>query len=177
MEWNASSVEITLAELLERKELRMKQQQEWLRRHSYPLISFTVNMPGPVKLNQSSYLVMQAAFDAIELVCSEHNWQIMDFLQTIQNTGPEFLLVIKEVSVVTLKKAMVSIEENHPLGRLMDIDVLDQSGQIYSRQEYGKNSRRCLICGEDAKICARSRQHSLPLLIATIKEMVDAYGS
>ena len=46
------------------------------------------------------------------------------------------------------------------LGRLLDIDVIAPDGGKISRTEIGLPARRCLLCGNPAPVCARSRAHS-----------------
>ncbi|MEY8292793.1 citrate lyase holo-[acyl-carrier protein] synthase [Carnobacteriaceae bacterium 52-44] len=57
---------------------------------------------------------------------------------------------------------MVNIEENHPLGRLFDLDVLmlDQNNEVQgkSRTKLGLPVRRCFLCERPAKDCGRSRR-------------------
>lgn len=62
---------VSLDQLLLRKEVRVRQQGEWLKRHSLPLVSFTVNMPGAVKLNAASQTVMDAGMRAIQELCQK----------------------------------------------------------------------------------------------------------
>lgn len=41
--------EVTLMEILDAREMRAKRQQQLLARHTLPLVSFTLNIAGPVK--------------------------------------------------------------------------------------------------------------------------------
>ena len=43
-------------------------------------------------------------------------------------------------------------------GRVLDIDVIAPEGQL-SRLGMGLPPRRCLVCGESAKDCARAGRH------------------
>ena len=59
---------------------------------------------------------------------------------------------------------MIAIETKISIGRLMDLDVLhlvDGIPQPISRQELGFSRRQCYICQNDAKVCSRSRKHSV----------------
>lgn len=59
-----------------------------------------------------------------------------------------------------LKKTAVEIEESADWCRLLDIDVICRGGAV-SRNDIGLLPRRCLLCGEEAKICAREGAHSI----------------
>ena len=56
-----------------------------------------------------------------------------------------------------IKKITVEIENNLSVGRLFDMDVLDENGTHIERMEIGESPRTCLLCGNPAKECARSR--------------------
>ena len=55
------------------------------------------------------------------------------------------------------------------------MDVLDQEGKSVSRTSMSFPQRRCLVCGKDAKLCARSRAHSVEELQSRIAMLIDAY--
>jgi holo-ACP synthase len=85
-------------------------------------------------------------------------------------------LVTVDVDARDLKCAMVGLEDDHPLGRLWDLDVVDPVIGGISRSDLGQGPRRCLICGEPAHACARSRTHAIPDLLAAMKGLIDASG-
>lgn len=66
-----------------------------------------------------------------------------------------------------LKRAAVEAENCMEAGRILDIDVLTAEGQL-SRLGMGLPPRRCLLCGEDAKTCARAGRHDA----AELRELV-----
>ena len=57
-----------------------------------------------------------------------------------------------------MKNAAVEAENSMEAGRILDIDVLTSEGQL-SRLDMGLPPRRCLVCGESAKACARAGKH------------------
>lgn len=164
---------VGLEAVLANKEARVERQREWLKRHALPLLSFCVNMPGPEKMNDLSKRIFQQGLKAIKGTCSAQGWPIVGEQILWQDTGPEAIFVVRCGSAMLLKKQMMAIERNHSLGRLMDLDVLDTAGKIISRQGQQMPRRQCLICDEDAAVCARSRKHSLNELIQRICEIVS----
>ncbi|HLR88779.1 MAG TPA: citrate lyase holo-[acyl-carrier protein] synthase [Atopostipes sp.] len=74
---------------------------------------------------------------------------------------------------------MVNIEENHPLGRLFDLDVLmlDQNNEVQgkSRTKLGLPVRRCFLCERPAKDCGRSRRHTVLELQEEISNRIQNY--
>lgn len=72
----------------------------------------------------------------------------------------EFYAVVK-TDATELKKLMVKIEENTKAGRLLDIDIFNESGIQISRSDLNLPERKCIICDKDAKICMRESNHNL----------------
>ena len=64
----------------------------------------------------------------------------------------------KKFDAQALKRAAVEAENSMEAGRILDIDVLTSEGQL-SRLGMGLPPRRCLVCGESAKVCARAGRH------------------
>ncbi len=188
--------ELTLMDLLDSRENRVNHQKELL--EQYPgstLVSMTLNIPGPVKDRpeyrkalETGIHRLKAMFD--ETGDSQSEIQILheEFRPLI--TGPEGYLVLKG-DAVKIKKAAIAAEEADALGRLFDIDVLmiddaAKSGEgghysltdirSISRSQLGGKPRQCLLCGEDAKACARSRAHSMDDLLQKINEILSDAG-
>lgn len=149
--------EITLSQMLSRREMRANNQQKFLTQYHSPLVSFTMNIPGPVKTNES----VRRAFDIGQILLLEGlarlNAEILDCSEIHEDTGDELLLAVRNVQPEILKDMAVNIESFSPLGRLFDIDIIDEHGRKLSRQEF----RKCIICGKQAQECARSRTHSV----------------
>lgn len=74
--------------------------------------------------------------------------------------GVALLLVFSGEDPRSLKNAGGRCEEELPWGRLLDIDVYTSRGPL-SRALLGERPRRCFLCEEEAKICARTGTHSL----------------
>ena len=92
--------------------------------------------------------------------------------------GPE-LMELVGLAPEELKRRMTGIEQDHPLGRLADLDVLgrgDAAPRSVSRTELGLPPRRCLICDGEAKSCARSRAHTVHEMQEKIAEIIQQGG-
>ena len=75
----------------------------------------------------------------------------------------------------TVKRQTVALERTHPIGILWDFDVFSAFEQKLSASELGLSSRPCLICGNPAKLCARSRTHSVPEMQAKISKLISVH--
>lgn len=152
---------VTLEQVLANRERRANRQREWLDAHSMPLISFTINMMGEVKHNRVSKIAFEQGYQAIIDVCKIQGIPVVAIEKFISDTGPELLVSAGVNYAEHIKRAMVSIEDEHRLGRLFDIDVLAEDGIAVSRDNLDLPRRKCLVCDNEAKLCARSRAHDL----------------
>lgn len=155
--------EINLTQMLERREKRANEQKFFLKKYNAPLISFTMNIPGPIKTNELIYKAFETGKNLILEALKNINAEINNSIEIHEDTGDEILFSIKNSSPEKLKEIATKIENENKFGRLFDIDVIDADGNKLSR----KNFRKCLICGKQAQECARSRTHS-------VKEMQEA---
>ena len=161
--------EITLPQMLARREARAGKQAEFLAEYDSPLVSFSMNIPGPVKTNA----LIRQAFDIGEILLLEglarSGAKILAADETHEDTGDELLLAVSNITPESLKDLAVNIETASPVGRLYDIDIIDSHGRKLSRQDF----RKCLICGKQAQECARSRTHSVSDLQEAVTSLLS----
>jgi len=67
-----------------------------------------------------------------------------------------------------LKDICVSVEESSEIGRLFDIDVINNNGRKIER----KTERNCLICSAKGRMCAATRKHDYKTLQAKTNEII-----
>lgn len=165
-------MEITLDLLLASRERRVATQLMLREKHpNLTIVCLTVIMPGNVKRNLNSLIVSHAAINAL-LGSLEGN--IVDVITHDLVTGFE-AYVVTTLSQHDAKMIACKIEDNHELGRLMDIDVIDSQGIPLKRESVGFSPRKCLICNNESRYCMRNRTHSPQELNSHIQKMVDAY--
>lgn len=154
-------MEATLQEILDARERRVQKQQELLTQYQKPLLCFTMNIPGPVKQDRD-----------IATAFSVGNWLLRDRLAGCpmlhkefhrENTGNTAFYVV-DLPAKQLKQLAIEIEDTDPIGRLFDMDVIDTDGSKLTREMLGFARRKCLLCDNDAALCARSRAHGLDQL-------------
>ena len=163
---------VTLEELLESRDRRTEHQKKLLQ--AFPgcsLLCLTVQLPGPVKRNESSLVIGGAGLAALldKLGSTLRHVQVRDL-----KTGYEAYLLVPLPPPV-LKKIACEVEASHPLGRLMDIDVMGEDGIPLGRETLGLEPRRCLLCGREVRYCMRARTHSREELLTKIDEMIKDY--
>lgn len=159
---------ITLEELLDAREKRVCTQTELLARHRAPLISFTMNVAGPEK---TSPLIERAAREVVRLIDSKiAAYTVHERREEYPKSGPVSFFSVS-ADAKALKDKMVEIEERHPIGRLLDIDVLDENGKKLSRP----TERGCLVCGAPGRACAAGRLHPVSELVSLTNDMLTRY--
>lgn len=166
-------MEITLDMLLASREKRWNLQRQFIQENpELTLVCLTVIMPGNVKRNASSLIVANAALVALQEKFGQHIYQqeLLDL-----ETGYEAYLLI-ELPLLECKRMACEIEDYHPLGRLFDIDVIDENVAPVSRSDIGKEGRKCLLCEHEARYCMRNHTHTREELQQKINQMIDAYA-
>ncbi|MDF2548862.1 MAG: holo-ACP synthase CitX [Anaerosolibacter sp.] len=169
-----AGIAITLEQMLDAREKRAKKQMSLIKEYKLPLVSFTVNIPGMYKNTPVSRKIFSAGCEALREKLDASGSLPVYFEQQQLDTGYEAYAIVDK-DAVELKTNMLEIESTHPLGRLFDIDVIGLNGISITRVELGYPKRTCLICGQDAHACSRSRNHSVEELTIKINNIVAAY--
>lgn len=164
---------ITLDALLAARDTRRDTQQQLLQRHSgcVPVV-LTVNIPGPEKRTQRSVAI---GHEGMRTLLRQLEGSVTESFVRDLPTGFEGYAVVSGMTPRQIKEITTGIESSHPLGRVMDIDVIGPDGSPVSRTDAGESPRRCLICDEDARVCMRLRTHSVEELLEVINRLHDEY--
>ena len=166
----------TLETILYAKEERAWKQKELLSRHPLAsLISLTINIPSLIKLSHEAVVAHEIAHQAILEMLQEEGIELLACESKRSPSGAESFFTCKADAKI-LKTFTCKVEMTHPLGRLMDIDVLDLTGNILSRSALGLPKRRCFACEEEAQLCARSQRHTYAELNLYIKLLVEEHA-
>ena len=159
--------EITLTEVLDAREARVLRQRELLGAFSRPLVSFTLNIPGPVK---DSPLIRRGFFEGcarLDAALEGAGMPVLHREPKLAPTGPELMLAA-DADAKALKALCLAIEDRDALGRLFDLDVLTPDGKKLERSL----PRRCLVCGKPGRDCASRRLHSVPELQSAVRKIL-----
>ncbi len=141
-------------------------------KHREPVVTIRANYPGLEKSNEITLFItaeIQAAFKEI------FKTRIKE--EELYDT-PEGLTQFYSVrgDARTLKENVVYIEQNHPLGRFVNIDVYDyDEDYAVARIELFYEPRQCFLCEKPAKVCSRERNHDVNDLIKYMEEKVLEY--
>jgi len=153
---------VALDDILAARDARAARQQAMLAQGGV-LLSLTLVAPGAVKRSPLLDAIFAAALAALRPLVDDARARI----EAVDDSGHHALYLL-DGEARDWKTRMLALENRAPLSRLWDIDIIDRDGVAVSRRELGLPPRRCLICDDDAKTCARERRHDIAALQADI---------
>lgn len=165
-------MEVTLAQMLEAREQRVFRQSSLNRQWGLPIISFSMNIPGPVKdsplIRRGFYAGCRELDDRLPPSAVKHR-QIIEAV-----TGCEAVYVV-DMDALDIKACTTQIEDTHPLGRLFDMDVIGPDLAKLDREAVGGGSRDCIVCGAPGRGCASRRVHSVAQLQSAVSKILTSH--
>lgn len=164
----SDSVTVTLQQVLDAREQRHEAQQRLLSEYQLPVLSFTMNIAGERKISPLIELAFDHGLQSIEALLGTpvHRSVIR------KPAGCEAFFVYDKAAQ-EIKQACMKIESSSQVGRLFDMDVIDNDGSKLSRQE----PRTCLVCGGPAAPCSRSRAHGLEAVLARTEHILLQFAA
>ena len=166
--------EVALMEVLEAREARVRQQNIFLEQHGAPVVSFTLNIAGPVK---DSPLIRRAFYwgqDQLEAGLRASSLPVLSRNLMLLPTGCTALYAVGGTAT-EIKTLCTSIEDSSPLGRLFDMDVLDAGGRKLDRAEVSGGPRNCIVCGAPGKGCSSRRVHTVEELQGATRRIMEEH--
>lgn len=165
-------MEVTLEQMLNAREERAFRQFSLNREWGMPIISFSMNIPGPVK---DSPLIRRGFLSGYAALDHRLPKGAVKFRQILEGvTGCEAVYVL-DMEPLKVKAITTAIEDNHGLGRLFDMDVIGPDLNKLDREEVSGKSRDCIVCGAPGRGCASRRVHSVEELQTATKNILSRY--
>lgn len=156
--------------ILDAREERAELQAKLLKQYGKPLLVHRVNMPGAQKDTPLSQRIFKALEAELMMWADAKAVYKKQFLSA---EGP-ILIRVMDMNAQELKALAVGVEDEHPLGRYVDLDVYAVSGESLSRTGLGHGPRLCYLCGNPAHLCVRSAAHSHEELLHKMEEGYDS---
>ena len=160
-----------LADMLACRERRSALQEDLREKYGKTLISYCMNIPGPVKTNAQIRKAFALGEQELRRALDGAGAVILEEKAFHEKTGDELMMAV-DFPADEVKSLTLAIEEKNPLGRLFDMDVIGADGRKLSRKAY----RKCLICGRQAQECARARRHTVAEMQAAIDRLLAEQG-
>ena len=159
---------------LEAMETRARIQEKIITHFHANVITFTVNIPGPIKSNPAIYALFNEGLVQLRKICDNLN-SLFLFSRNLP-TGPEaYFMVSNSLSCSEIKKSLLLLENEHPLGPWYDVDIISEKGRKISRNDIGEPLRRCFLCNKPAKVCRKEGNHSMDELQAFTDTTLSAF--
>ncbi|HSK68925.1 MAG TPA: citrate lyase holo-[acyl-carrier protein] synthase, partial [Candidatus Limnocylindria bacterium] len=166
--------EAGVMDMADSREARAARQAELLREHGGCLVSLTMNVAGPVKLNPDVARAFHEGVRMLRDALAAHRLEVIYEEARLPFTGPEAFLCVR-ADAAAVKRLACAMEERDALGRLLDADVLRADGEKVSRAEIGLPPRRCLVCGGPAAPCAAGRRHPAAEVFQKALDIIRAH--
>ncbi len=148
--------EITLSDILTAREERVAIQNALLAEYRAPVISFTMNMAGPVKVTALSHRAFLWGMEQLRLGFVQNRMKVLKEYSRALPTGDEAYFAI-DAPAEQVKALCVEIEESSPAGRFYDMDVIGLDGHKLERGM----ERPCIVCHRPGRECASRRLHTV----------------
>lgn len=162
-------MEVTLLQMLAAREARAERQRELIGRFGRPVVSFSMNIPGPVKDSALIRRGFLAGCAALDPAFDKDDVLFREIYPAV--TGWEALYVLDQ-EPGQVKATTTAIEDSHGLGRLFDMDVIDSDHRKLDRETVGGGSRDCIVCGAPGRGCASRRLHSVEALQGAVQRIL-----
>ncbi len=164
--------------VLEARELRWQKKKKLAEKteKQFPSVQATfafctLRMPAALRISGKYHGLVALFQNALRKTLGSSGIAILAFGTEQYVDGPGSWLAA-ECDAMTLKRLAIELEEEHPQGALIDIDVADSVGNPLSRRDMGYPARKCLVCGEDAVLCSAGQNHSLSEIADRVERML-----
>lgn len=132
------------------------------------LICVKANIPGDDKQIPIAYILIRIfKNEIIKLI------KVQDIYYFDSYDGPYYLISVEKDENV--KRTLLMVEENHPLGRFIDLDFFTETGKSVYRQDLNLPPRKCYLCQEDVLMCIRQKRHTVRELLTYLNTGVNQY--
>ncbi len=171
----AAGMDKSIEELLLAKDRRRDLRVQRLERGCITL-SFNLNIPGLPKSNESFHAFFKTCLKELQNFLLSH--RVVTNKETIHcetDTAGDFFLaeiVDSDYTATQLKNLCETFESKHPIGRLLDVDVVDEKGEPISS---GK-AKTCFFCNNAPAIyCMRKQAHDYAAMRMKVELEISKY--
>lgn len=164
-----------LKKILNAREKRALMRQK-IAQNGLITLSLSLNIPGYPKYNTLINRFFQEVLLELQINLTANRIFIEEQYNEIHTdeAGEFFLTAIKpgNLKAHSIKEVTEKFEENHPAGRLIDVDIYKPEGFPVSS---GK-AKTCILCREQpAIVCMRAKNHTLEEIRRHIEELIKKH--
>lgn len=164
--------------ILEDREKRYDRILEIIREYKLPVVCGKLNYPG----DEKNTVEALKAVRILKSILKKQYAGFESYSEKLKGFDGESILISVDMEALRAKDMAVEIEESHLLGRVFDIDVYEEDGYSLGgacsigRAERGLPERKCIVCGENARLCVREGRHKLSEVLNVINKLIEGYG-
>jgi holo-ACP synthase len=157
--------------ILADREKRYNKILDLIEQYNLPIVCGKINYPGMDKNSKEA----EMAFKDLKILMNEGFRS--DFIYRVYLNGydGQSMLGVVNKDALEAKKAAIKIEEEHSLGRIFDIDVYIKDGSSLGREKISKTERKCVMCGQNARVCIKLQRHSQEEVLIEINKQIKRY--
>lgn len=165
----------SIEELLLAKDRRRELRMQRLERGCVTL-SFNLNIPGLPKSNDHFHAFFTTCLHELQDYLLSHRIVIdKETIHCATDAAGDFFLadiIDSDYSAIQIKKRCEIFETKHPVGRLLDVDVVDEKGEPVSS---GK-AKTCFFCNAAPAIyCMRKQAHDYAAMRMKVELEISKY--
>lgn len=157
--------------ILQDREKRYNEILSLISKYRMPVICGKINYPGDDK----NTLEAQNAFKILRQLLVQKFGEYSVCTELLTGDDGSSILIAISMDALEAKKIAVSLETNHILGRIFDIDIYAEEGRPIGRENLGMGSRGCIICHGDARVCMRTGRHSFQEVVDRVNQLIQSY--
>jgi holo-ACP synthase len=158
-------------DILNAREQRVEFQDKLIKKYNNTLIMIRVNYPG---VNKNNYVTEGIINIINKKVLNTFTDAVCYKVLRETAEGPIATIVVDMIPEEVKRNTMI-IEDNHALGRFVDIDVYNLNGKSLSRSGFGHSMRKCYLCDSPAQDCVRAMKHKQKDIIEYIGNKYKEY--
>jgi len=158
-----------MKEQMVENEFKYSYQKTMLKKYNANLISCNLRLPREFRYFPEFYALQDILEELFKSHLNVYN------VKKISSFDFGWFLFSTQGDLQKLKKELVSLEENSEEGTFFDFDLISNSSEVISRRKLKLPARKCIVCGEEAKVCIRLNRHSREEVIQKFYESLDNF--
>ena len=159
-------------QILEDREKRYNELLLILKTYKMTVLCGKINYPGEDKNTED----VQLAFTILARLLTKKFSSYLKHMKIINGLDGPAIMMVLDMSAFEAKKKAVKIEALGDIGRVFDIDIYTENGSSIGRSDINMETRKCIICGEDGRICTKIRKHPLEEVIAAFNDVIRDFA-
>lgn len=172
METKDHEIEDLIIKLLDYRENKLTIISELQKKYNLPILTLKSNYPGIYKENDITNALIVEIDTEVKSIFKNK----VKFKKEFNTPEGLTIFYVVDDNPFAIKEEAIYIEDQHELGRLVDLDVFYSKEQnSISRRDLGHDFRKCYLCDKYAVECSRNKTHKYEELIEHIEKSLRKF--